>query len=140
MKKAKEDIIMKFNPANSQEGEQSDCYAYDDDSICIQCNNKYYLKDGACFACNIDNIISCDAPNSQCKGCIKRSSGMGQNKFEKRGWLDSCEAGYYLKFWAFCEKCGNTCDINNCECCKKENSDYCWICREGFERKLINGK
>jgi len=35
MKKAKGDIIMKFNPANSQEGEQSDCYAYDDDSICI---------------------------------------------------------------------------------------------------------
>ena len=113
-------------------GENEKCLKCKGDK-CESCNPGYYLSDGKCHSCNINNCIECDIN----KNCNKCENGY---KLEENKCIKQCNVGSNEK----CKECNS---LNKLECSSCNNGYFlpndssdktkCMPCDEGC--KICNG-
>jgi len=139
-------------------GENNLCLNCDDNrkNYCSECNPSYYLKNGICNSCEVENCIKCNK-TGKCYECIKQYQILNGQCFKtcEKGDNEKCLEcdNTPLKITQNCSRCNKgyflpddsqdktkcfPCELGCNNCSGKMNNSFCSLCEENF--LLSNGK
>lgn len=112
------------------------CRVCSSETLCLQCENEYYLQNMTCLPCSTINCLSCD--NQTCLACqtgyyLDQTTGLcelcpmnGTNSCPSSSTISSCQPSYYLSNdGANCLQCDP-----NCNLCV--SATQCGTCQSGY--------